>query len=416
MSKMLVRLEDIVKAQKCLDGVIQKTEMSHSLSASRRLGAEVFFKFENLQRTGSFKIRGAYNKIFNLGAAEKAKGVVACSAGNHAQGVAFSAAHAGVKATIIMPNTAPIAKVNATRAYGGEVILHGEIYDEAQTKAMQLAQERDLIFVHPFQDPLVIAGQGTIGIEVLEQVPDLDSIVIPVGGGGLISGIATAAKNINPKIKIFGVQSQQAPGMKNLHEKKSQKYTGKISTIADGIAVKSPSEVIYKSFIERLVDDIVEVSDDEIAESIVFLLERSKTLVEGSGAAAMAAAMSKKVDVGNKTCILLSGGNIDLNLIAKVIDRGQIQRGRLVELSVIVEDLPGSLSRLTEILATNRANILEVHHDRVTQGLYLRETRIDFVIETSSPEHIEAIKDAMTATGARLKLSASKFDPMESRK
>ncbi len=402
MDRLIVRLEDIEKAQKCLEGVIQKTEMSCSLSATKRIGTEVFFKFENLQRTGSFKIRGAYNKIFNLSDLEKRRGVVASSAGNHAQGVAFSAAQARVKATIVMPVNAPIAKVNATKAYGGEVILHGEIYDDAQAKARELEQEFGYTFVHPFQDPQVIAGQGTIGLELLQAVPDLDSVVIPIGGGGLISGIATAIKNINPKTKIFGVQSRQASGMKHLFEKTVLANEGKITTIADGIAVKNPSPLMYESFIGRLVDEIVEVSDDEIAEAIVFLLERAKTVTEGSGAAAMAAAMNRSLPLGEKTCVFLSGGNIDLNLIAKVIDRGQIKRGRLVELSVIVDDLPGNLSRLTQVLAQNRANILEVHHDRVTQGLYLRETRIDFVLETSSPEHAESIMKALAATGARL--------------
>lgn len=399
---MKVDFADIKKARELLANVISPTEMSHSISASKMLGSDVYFKFENTQRTGSFKFRGAYNKISNLTADEKARGVVASSAGNHAQGVALSATLMGVKSTIVMPETASISKATATHAYGAEVVQKGEIYDEAYEHARLLEKEHGYTFVHPYQDPFIVAGQGTIGIEVLEKVPDLDSIILPIGGGGLISGVALAVKSINPKIRVIGVQSDRSPGMANLYNKQPLSQVKRAATIADGIAIKNPSQVMLDNFISKYVDEVVTVSDDEIAEAIVFLMERAKTVAEGSGAAAMAAAMTRSLNLGKKTCIVISGGNIDLNIISKIIDRGQIIRGRLCELSVIVDDLPGNLSRLTEVIASQKANILEVRHDRVSQGLSLRETKIDFVLETASVQHVEKIKKALEGIGAKI--------------
>ncbi|MFV8259409.1 threonine ammonia-lyase [Bdellovibrio bacteriovorus] len=399
---MKVSFADIQKARELLKDIICPTEMSHSISASNLLKSEVYLKFENTQRTGSFKFRGAYNKISNLTADEKARGVVASSAGNHAQGVALSAKLAGVKSTIVMPETASISKASATRDYGANVVLKGEIYDEAFEHAQKLEKEHGYTFVHPYQDPHVIAGQGTIGIEILEKVPDLDTVIVPIGGGGLISGVALAVKAINPKIRVIGVQSDRSPGMAHLYNKQPLSQVKRAATIADGIAIKNPSQVMLDSFISKYVDQVVTVSDDEIAEAIVFLMERAKTVAEGSGAAAMAAAMSRGLDLGKKTCVIISGGNIDLNIVSKIIDRGQILRGRLCELSVIVDDLPGNLSRLTQAIASQKANILEVRHDRVSKGLSLRETRIDFVLETTSIEHVERIKRALEETGAKV--------------
>jgi len=399
---MKVTIEDIRKARETLKNISQNTVMDLSVSAGKLLGREVYLKFENTQRTGSFKIRGAYNKIANLTAEEKKRGVVASSAGNHAQGVALSAALAGVQSTIVMPETAPLTKINATKGYGANVILKGEIYDDAYEYARHLEKDQGLVFVHPYEDPFIISGQGTIGLEVHEQLSDVDSVVIPIGGGGLISGISVALRALNPKIKIIGVQSDQAPGMNELFHHQSPQPKKRISTIADGIAIKNPSKVIYDSFISKNVDEVVTVSDDELAEAIVFLLERAKTLTEGSGAAAMAAAMNRKLSLGKRTCILLSGGNVDLNIIAKIIEKGQTKRGRLAALSVVVDDLPGNLNRLTKVIAEQKANVLEVHHDRVSQGLFLRETRVDFVLETSSPEHIQKIKDALTGAGGKI--------------
>jgi threonine dehydratase len=401
---MKVSLEDIKKAREVIKEIIRPTELECSVGASKLMGSEVYFKFENTQLTGSFKIRGAFNKINSLTAEQRARGVVASSAGNHAQGVAHSASLSKVKSTIVMPIDAPLVKVTATRGYGAEVILHGAIYDEAYEHARELEKNHGYVFVHPYEDEKIIAGQGTIGLEVIEKIPDLDSIIVPIGGGGLISGIATAVKAINPKCKVFGVQSEQVPGMERLfHKKPLVDVPKKISTIADGIAVKKTSKVMFDTFISKLVDDIVVVSDDELAESIFFLLERAKSVVEGSGAAGLAALFGRKLPaVGKKTCVLLCGGNIDLNLISKIIEKGQISKGRLAEMSVVVTDLPGSLSRLTQAIAEQRANILEVHHDRVSKGLYLRETKIDFVLETTSPEHIQKIREALMKCGARI--------------
>ncbi len=400
---MKVSLQDIQKAQAIIGSQVKKTEIDRSISASKLAGSDVYYKFENTQLTGSFKIRGALNKISQLTAEEKAKGVVASSAGNHAQGVALSANKAGVKATIVMPVHAPLVKIQATKDYGAEVILHGEIYDEAYEKARSLEKEFSYTFVHPYEDPLVIAGQGTIGLELHEAIPDLTSVVIPIGGGGMISGIATALKALNPKIKIYGVQSAQTPGMERLYHHQPLLDARKgIGTIADGIAIKRPSQIMYESFISKLVDDIVTVTDEEIAEAIVFLVERAKTVVEGSGAAGVAALMHRKLNLGAKSCVLLSGGNIDLNLISKVIDKGLSRKGRLAELSVVVDDMPGNLNRLTKEIAELGANILQVHHDRASHGLGLRETRIDFLLETTSLEHVQQIKVALIKVGARI--------------
>ena len=399
---MKISIDDIVRARERIKNFVKVTDLEQSMSASQIFGTQLFFKYENTQFTGSFKLRGALNKVLTLSDSEKKNGVVASSAGNHAQGVAFSATRAGVKSTIVMPLQAPLIKVSATRDYGAEVVLHGQIYDEAYDKARELEKEFGYTFVHPFEDEAVIAGQGTIGVEIHEKVPDFDTLVVPIGGGGLISGITTVIKHFNPKCRIIGVQSIQAPGMERLfHQKNLSETQKRISTIADGIAIKRPSQVMYDSFISKLVDEIVTVSDDEIAEAMVFLLERAKTVTEGAGAAGFAAVLSRQLNLGAKTCVVLCGGNIDLNIMAKVIDRGQIRKGRLAELSMVVDDLPGNLSRLTKAIADLGANILEVHHDRVGQELFMRETKINFVLETTGPDHIQKIKLALEAAGAK---------------
>lgn len=397
---MKVTLTDIQNARKTIINNIDLTICDFSRSATELIGCEVYFKLENTQRTGSFKIRGATNKISSLTESEKKQGVIACSAGNHAQGVALSSTLNGVKSVIVMPVNAPIAKVEATKNYGAEVILYGNSFDEAKDYSFKLAIEKNYVFVHPFEDEHVIAGQGTIGLEILEQIQNLDSVVVPLGGGGLISGIAVAIKAINPKIKIIGVQSEIVSTMSQLyHDKKYKNIECNISTLADGIAIKKPSQIMYDSFISKYVDDIVTVTEGQIAEAMVFLLERVKTVAEGSGAVGLAAVMNKKLNLGKRTCVVICGGNVDLNMISGAIQHGQIQRGRLCELSVIVQDIPGSLSRLTQILADNRANILEVHHDRIGHGLGMKETKIDFVIETINHEHIENIRKALQQIG-----------------
>ena len=400
---MKVTAQDIKNAQQTIKHIINVTPCDFSRSASDIAGSEIYLKLENTQRTGSFKIRGASNKIMSLSDSEKARGVIACSAGNHAQGVALSSTMNKVKSIIVMPVNAPIAKIEATKKYGAEVILFGQMFDESKEYALKLAEEKKYVFVHPYEDEKVIAGQGTIGFEILEQISDLDSIVVPIGGGGLISGIAIAAKSINPKIKIIGVQTELVSTMTQMFLTKTYKpMTQAVATLADGIAIKQPSQVMFDSFISKYVDEVTTVSEGQIAEAIVFLLERAKTVSEGSGAVALAAALSKKLNLGRKSCLLVCGGNIDLNIVSDIINRGQIQRGRLCELSVIVPDVPGSLSRLTQIIAENRANVLEVHHDRLRQGLSLKETRIDFVLETTSHEHIQKIISELEKIGAKI--------------
>lgn len=400
---MKVSVEDIRKAREVISPITKRTDLDLSVSATKVMGSEIYFKYENQQLTGSFKLRGALNKIASLSEAEKKRGVVASSAGNHAQGVAFSATRSGVKSTIVMPVHAPLVKIQATKDYGAEVVLHGEIYDDAYEHARKLEKEKGYIFVHPYEDPHVIAGQGTLGLEIIEKIPDLDSIIVPIGGGGLISGIATVIKAMRPQCKVYGVQSSQMPGMERMfHKQFFESSGGRIATIADGIAVKKPSPVMYESFISKLVDDIVTVTDDEIAEAIVFLLEKSKTVAEGSGAAGLAALFQKSLKLGPKTCVLLCGGNIDLNIIAKVINKGLIRKGRLVEMSVVVDDMPGNLSRMTQAIASLGGNILEVRHDRVSKGLFLRETKVDFILETTSADHVEEIRQALMRAGARI--------------
>lgn len=402
---MKVTLEDIQKAQTTIKNLITSTPCDFSKSLSDLLGSDIYLKLENTQKTGSFKIRGASNKIANLTTEEKKRGVICCSAGNHAQGVALSSKLNNVRAVVVMPVNAPIAKIDATKHYGAEVILHGAMFDEAKEHAFNLAKEHGYVFVHPFEDEYVIAGQGTIGLEIFEQIVGLDTVVIPIGGGGLISGISTAIKSLNPKIKIIGVQTELVSTMAQMFNTKEFIPVNKpIATLADGIAVKTPSLTMFHSFIEKNVDEVVTVTEDEIAEAIVFLLERAKTVAEGSGAVAVAAALSKRLSLGQRTCLLVCGGNIDLNIVSDIINRGQIKRGRLCELSVTVPDIPGSLSQLTQVLAEHKANILEVHHDRIRNGLNLKETRIEFVIETTSHEHIKRIIIALEKVGAKINI------------
>jgi threonine dehydratase len=399
---MPIGLSEIIEARKRIQNSIQLTPIGLSRSASQLFGAEVYLKFENEQTTGSFKIRGSLNKILGLTEHEKQKGIVASSAGNHAQGVAYSATKVGAKAHIVMPENSPIVKVMATQSYGAEVILKGRTYDEAYAHARELEKQHGYTFVHAFEDEAIIAGQGTLGIEILEAVTDLDSIIVPIGGGGLISGVATAAKALRPEIKIYGVVSEVSPGMKQMFEHRKADAPNALLTIADGISVKKPSERMYKEYISKLVDDIIDVNDDEIAEAIVFFLERAKTVVEGSGAVSWAGAKKAGWDLGKKSCFLLSGGNIDLNLVSQVIERGLIQKGRLIRLIVIVQDRPGNLNRLTNVIAEKGANILDVKHDRVRPGLKISETAIEFLLETRSESHAKELKEAFKSLGGRI--------------
>lgn len=397
-----LNLEDVKLAREVISSVILPTSMRKVLCKVGSQEAEIFVKLESQQLTGSFKIRGALNKMNSLTKEERQRGVIAASAGNHAQGVAYSATLLGIRSVIVMPETSPLVKVTATQNYGAEVILHGDYFDIAFQRARELEKEKGYTFVHPYEDPYVIAGQGTIGLEILESLPDVENVVVPIGGGGLISGIAMVLKALRPNIRVIGVVSAAAPGMRNLFDKQIP-IIKKSATIADGIAVKNPSPEMYKNFISKYVDEIVEVTDEEIALAMVFLLEKMKALTEGSGAAGFAAVLSDKVKLTGKTCVLLCGGNVDLNTLSRVIETGLRKAGRLARISVVVDDLPGNLSRLTNVIASSGANILEVFHDRVSQDLHLRETKIDFVLEIKSRSHLDSILEELSTTlGTRL--------------
>ncbi|MCB9072381.1 MAG: threonine ammonia-lyase [Bdellovibrionaceae bacterium] len=398
MSNLSVTLEDVKNAQDFLKGSIDRTP----LRMSRSFSSDVYLKCENLQKTGSFKIRGALNRIRFLTEEEKQKGVIAASAGNHAQGVALGAKIYGVKATIVMPETAPLVKVQATKNYGAHVILHGDYYDHAYQKARELANKEGLIFIHPYQDAKIIAGQGTIGLEIFEDLPQVDQIVVPIGGGGVIGGISFIAKTLNPKCEVIGVVSDQTPGLMNMKEGTKVTPASTVNTIADGIAVKTPSPEMFENYINKYVDHIVSVSDNEIAEAIVTLMEKDKVVTEGSGAAATAAMLTGKIKPKGKTVIFLSGGNIDMNTLNVVVETGLRRKGRLTRISVIVNDLPGSLARLTAIMAQNKANVLDVHHDRVSSELSVRETRIDFLLETASFDHARELIQNLKNSGIRI--------------
>ncbi len=407
---MKVTLEEVEAAQKKLKHIALKTPLTHSPWLTQLYGksgnnatSNIYIKFENSQITGSFKLRGAYTKISSLNEEEKKRGVIASSAGNHAMGVAHSAQLLGIKCTIVMPERASIVKVENTRALGAKVVLYGEVYDDAYKKAREIAETEGLVFIHPFEDSKVVSGQATLGLEIAEDLPSVDTVIVPIGGGGLISGMAQALAYKKPGCRIIGVQSEQTPSVYQMYYNQPVEISSRrITTIADGIAVKRPSEDLFHSFIKPFVHQVVTVTDDEIAEAIVGLLERHKSLAEGSGAAALAALMNRSLDLGENVCVLVSGGNIDLNIINKVLQKGQVRRGRLVEISVIVEDLPGSLSQLAKVISDHGANVLDVHHDRVSGGLYLRETLIEFVVETIGHDHSQKIKEALKRIGARI--------------
>lgn len=395
-------MKTVTDAREFLSAHVEKTP----LRKARCLSSDVFLKCENLQRTGSFKIRGALNRMRFLTEAEKKKGVIAASAGNHAQGVALGAKINGVKSTIVMPQTAPMIKVLATQSYGAQVILEGEYYDQAYEKAKTLADKDGLVFIHPYQDPQVIAGQGTIAFEILDEMKEagkeVDQIIVPIGGGGLIGGISFVMKSLNPKCEVIGVVTDQTTGMKDLKEGHNPTLKSHVSTIADGIAVKKPSQEMYNEYISKYVDKIVSVSDNEIAEAIVNLMEKDKLVVEGSGAASVAALMSGRIVAKKNAVVVIGGGNIDLNTMFSVIETGLRHKGRLTRISVIVSDLPGELARMTAIVAKCRANILDVMHDRVSPELSVRETRIDFLLETSSFDHAKEVESEFNKAGIRL--------------
>jgi threonine dehydratase len=374
-------------------------QLSHSLS--ELVGLPLYLKLENLQRTGSFKERGALNKLLTLSKAECERGVIAASAGNHAQGVAFHATARGIRAQIVMPLATPLVKVAATRAYGAEVVLHGANYDEACDEAMRRCTAEGRTLIHPFDDAVVISGQGSVALELLEQVPDMEAVVVPVGGGGLIAGMACVLKESHPNICVVGVESEKLPSMLRAREAGAPVTLTPEATIADGIAVRRAGDLTLP-LVTRYVDEIVTVDDEEIASAILMLLEQEKTLAEGAGAAALAAVVQSKAHLRHRrTVVLVSGGNIDVTLLAKIIERGLVKDGRLLRIRVYLQDRPGALHALTQILARERANIVETIHNRAYFGVSLGETVTDVTLETRGAAHITAISGALREAGFR---------------
>lgn len=395
----MIQLSDIQASLSRIRADIRVSPCPRSEAFSGLTHNSIFLKLDNQQRTGAFKERGALNKLLTMSAEERGRGVIAASAGNHAQGVSYHAGRHGVKARIVMPLPTPLTKVSATRAYGAEVLLHGANYDEAYEKAVEQSQEEQLTLIHAFDDDAVIAGQGTLGLEILEQHPEIEAIVSPIGGGGLIGGIACAVKEIRPAVKVYGVQPAKIPSMKAAVEAGKPVTLDSAKTIADGIAVRRAGERTLP-LVQKYVDDIVTVEEEEIANAILLLLEREKTLAEGAGAAAMAAVLNRKVRLDAKrVAVLVCGGNIDVTLLARIIERGLVKDGRLVRLRVHLPDYPGALHRLTGILAEHRANIVETAYDRAYHGVNLGDTAIDITMETRGPEHIAELLAALVAAG-----------------
>ena len=396
----MLTLDNIYRASNVLRDVVRKTDIVYA--PKLKPGVDIYLKTENLQITGSFKIRGSYYKMSKLSSEEKKRGVVACSAGNHAQGVALAAQKSGIKAVICLPDGAPISKIEATKSYGAEVFLAPGVYDDAYNKALSLRDEKGYTFIHPFDDVDVIAGQGTIALEIEDQLPDLDAVIVPIGGGGLISGIAFAMKAINPNVKVYGVQAAGAPSMLNSVRDHEIEELGAVSTIADGIAVKKPGSLTY-DICSKYVDAIVTVNDDEISAAILALMEQHKLVTEGAGAVAVAAAMFGKIDLqGKKVVCLISGGNIDVTILSRVITRGLLMSGRTCQLMIELMDKPGQLKNVSRIIADLGGNVISVHHERANEGSDVNGCYLRLTLETKNFSHIEEIKKALTDFGFKI--------------
>ena len=399
----MLTLDKIYHAQYVLKDVLRDTEILRSHVLSSITDCELYLKPENLQRTGSFKVRGAYYKISQLSEEEKKKGVIACSAGNHAQGVALASKKFGINAKICMPAGAPISKVEATKGYGAEVILVPGVYDDAHNEAERLKEKYGYTFIHPFDDEDVIAGQGTIGLEILNQLSDVDIILVPIGGGGLVSGVAYAVKSLNPKIKVYGVQAAGAPSMVNsIHDGKIETLPS-VSTIADGIAVKCPGNLTY-DLCSKYVDDVISVTDDQVATAILTLIEKQKMIAEGAGAVSLAALMFNKIPdyKGKKVCCVISGGNIDVTILSRVIDRGLLTSGRRCNITLELINRPGQLVEILSIVSKCGANITGVLHERSSEGSDINGCYVKLDIETRNFEHINEIKNQLKANGFKL--------------
>ncbi len=393
----MLTLDKIYQAAFTLKSIARKTDLLYAQNLSHT--AQIYLKTENLQVTGSFKLRGAYNKIASLTPEQREAGIIACSAGNHAQGVALAATRMGIKSVVCMPDGAPISKVEATKRLGAEVRLVKGAYDDAYEYACQLQKETGATFIHPFDDELVIAGQGTIGLEILGQLPDVDAVIVPVGGGGLISGVACAIKSLNPKVKVYGVQAANAPSMAESQAQGKIITLDTVATFADGIAVKTPGETTF-AMTREYVDDVVTVSEDEIAAAILALIEQQKLIAEGAGAVSVAAAMFDKLPIqGQKAVCLVSGGNIDVNILSRVITRGLVMGGRNSVLQIALEDKPGQLVGVSEIVSRCGANVVSVHHERSDANMAISSCFLKIGMETRDFAQIQTIKDELPRAG-----------------
>lgn len=396
----MLTLDKIYHAAFVLKNVARKTDLIKATKLSDK--CELYLKTENLQETGSFKLRGAYYKISQLTDEEKAHGIIACSAGNHAQGVAMAATRNGIKSMICMPDGAPISKIEATKQLGAEICLVKGAYDDAYAKALQLQEETGATFIHPFDDDLVIAGQGTIGLEILDELEDLDAVVVPIGGGGLISGVAFAIKHLNPNIKIYGVQAAGSASMFESRKAGKPIMLDSAATFADGIAVKQPGENTFK-IIEEYVDEIVTVTEDEIAAAILALIEKQKVIAEGAGAVAVTAVMFDKLPIeGKKVACIVSGGNIDVNILSRVITRGLVTSGRNANLTIALTDKPGQLQEVSEIIARCGGNVVAVHHDRADANMAITSCFLKLALETRDHQQIQEIKEQLAEAGFKL--------------
>ena len=403
-------LQDVRDARARVKDHIVLTPCTRTLVFDDLIPASLYFKFENLHRTGSFKERGALNRLLTLTDEERARGVITASAGNHAQAVAFHARQLGIPATILMPETTPLVKVSSTRRHGAEVILHGQRFSEAIEESHRLQKDRDLVMVHAFDDPMVVAGQGTAALEILEQTPDVDTVVVPVGGGGLISGIALTIKALKPSVRVVGVEVEAAPSAHRSLDAGEIVHVETGETLADGIAVKAPGVVTFP-LLQRYVDDLVLVGEEEIARAILLLLEREKSMVEGAGAAGLAALISDRIPVaaGETVVALLCGGNIDVNILSRIIDRGMVDDGRMARLVVTVRDRPGSLARLTALVAGQGANVVEVAHQRAFADISVGDVEIVMHLETRGREHVEEIIRLLREDGTRVREAVRPF-------
>ncbi len=402
----MLSFADIEAARKRIGDAVYQTPCAYTKTLSDLTGMRLYLKLENLQMSGSFKERGAANKLLALPEEDRARGVIAASAGNHAQGVAYHARRLGVRSVIVMPNATPLVKVSATRGFGAEVVLHGANYDEAYAEARRIEAAEGLTFIHPFDDDDVMAGQGTIGLELVEQNPYLDAVVVAVGGGGLAAGVATAIKETNPRIKVYGVEPKAMPSMKLALEAGAPVTVPAAKTIADGVAVKTVGARTF-AVCQRYLDDVVLVDEEEIAEAILLLLEREKTVAEGAGAAPLAALVHQRLPqlLGKKVAAVVCGGNIDVNVISRIIDRGLVKSGRLMRLRVLVPDLPGALSGLLGILGAQASNVLQILHERTAARYELGHVAVELTLETRGFDHVDEIERAIAAGGFQIQRS-----------